>query len=170
MATNDKKAGRVVEIIGPVVDVQFAEHHQPTIYNALHITSDGSDGVSPVDIIVEVEQHLGEGRVRCVAMQPTEGLVRGMTAVDLGEPISVPVGRGTLGRVLNVLGDPVDKLGDVSYNKRYPIHRPAPSLEDQSTTLEMFETGIKVVDLMEPYLKGGKIGLFGGAGVGKTVL
>ena len=113
---------------------------------------------------------MGEGRVRCVAMKPTEGLVRGMKAEDLGEPISVPVGRGTLGRVLNVLGEPVDDLGPVKTEKRYPIHRPAPSLEDQSTTLEMFETGIKVVDLIEPYLKGGKIGLFGGAGVGKTVL
>ena len=113
---------------------------------------------------------MGEGRVRCVAMKPTEGLVRGMKAENLGEPISVPVGRATLGRVLNVLGEPVDNLGPVKTDKRYPIHRPAPSLEDQSTTLEMFETGIKVVDLIEPYLKGGKIGLFGGAGVGKTVL
>ena len=115
-------------------------------------------------------QHLGEGRVRTVAMKPTEGLVRGMKVMDLGEPISVPVGRATLGRVMNVLGEPVDNLGPVQTDKRYPIHRPAPSLEDQSTNLEMFETGIKVVDLIEPYLKGGKIGLFGGAGVGKTVL
>jgi F-type H+/Na+-transporting ATPase subunit beta len=170
MATENTKAGHVVEVIGPVVDVQFAEGELPPIYHAVQITSEGFDTSDPIDIVAEVEQHLGENRVRCVAMEPTEGLIRGMKAVDLGQEISVPVGRGTLGRVLNVLGDPVDKLGPVKYEKRYPIHRPAPSLVDQSTTLEMFETGIKVVDLIEPYLKGGKIGLFGGAGVGKTVL
>ena len=170
MANEQMKKGRVVEVIGPVVDVLFEEGHLPFIHNAVRITSEGFDVPDPLDIVAEVEQHMGEGRVRCVAMKPTEGLVRGMKAVDLGEPISVPVGRATLGRVLNVLGEPVDKLGDVKTEKRYPIHRPAPSLEDQSTTLEMFETGIKVVDLIEPYLKGGKIGLFGGAGVGKTVL
>ena len=170
MATENTKTGRVVEVIGPVVDIQFAEGHLPPIYNAVEITSEGFDTPDPLDIIVEVQQHLGEDRVRCVAMKPTEGLIRGMKAVDLGKEISVPVGRGTLGRVLNVLGEPVDKLGPVKFDKRYPIHRPAPSLADQSTTLEMFETGIKVVDLIEPYLKGGKIGLFGGAGVGKTVL
>ena len=125
---------------------------------------------APIDVTVEVEQHLGEGRVRTVALKPTEGIVRGMKAIDSGHAIQVPVGRATLGRVLNVLGDPVDNLGPVKTEKRYPIHRSAPSLEDQSTNLEMFETGIKVVDLVEPYLKGGKIGLFGGAGVGKTVL
>jgi F-type H+/Na+-transporting ATPase subunit beta len=170
MATDSTRIGRVVEIIGPVVDVQFQEHHLPEIYHAVRITSEGFDVPEPIDLICEVQQHLGEGRVRTVAMKPSEGLVRGMKAEDLGEPISVPVGRGTLGRVLNVLGEPVDNLGPVKYEKRYSIHRPAPSLEDQSTTLEMFETGIKVVDLIEPYLKGGKIGLFGGAGVGKTVL
>ncbi len=170
MATDKNKIGHVIEVIGPVVDVQFAEHHLPLIHNAIRIQSEGFDIPEPLDIIAEVEQHLGEGRVRCVAMKPSEGLVRGMTAEDLGEPISVPVGRGTLGRVLNVVGEPVDGLGPVKTDKRYPIHRAAPSLEDQSTTLEMFETGIKVVDLLEPYLKGGKIGLFGGAGVGKTVL
>ena len=127
-------------------------------------------GPEPIDVIAEVQQHLGEGRVRTVAMKPTEGMVRGMKALDPGGPITVPVGAATLGRVLNVLGEPVDNLGEVQAEKRYPIHRAAPSLEDQSTQLEMFETGIKVVDLMEPYLKGGKIGLFGGAGVGKTVL
>jgi F-type H+-transporting ATPase subunit beta len=162
--------GRVVQVIGPVVDVEFPEHHLPEIYNAVRITSEGFDVPEPLDIVAEVEQHLGEGRVRTVAMKPTEGVVRGMKAFDLGEGISVPVGRGTLGRVMNVLGEPVDNLGAVKYEKLYPIHRPAPSLEDQSTNLEMFETGIKVVDLLEPYLKGGKIGLFGGAGVGKTVL
>jgi F-type H+/Na+-transporting ATPase subunit beta len=170
MATENTKTGHVVEVIGPVVDVQFLEGELPPIYNAVRITSEGFDTSDPIDIIAEVEQHLGENRVRCVAMEPTEGLIRGMKAVDLGEEITVPVGRGTLGRVLNVLGDPVDKLGPVKFEKRYPIHRAAPSLIDQSTTLEMFETGIKVVDLIEPYLKGGKIGLFGGAGVGKTVL
>ena len=165
-----KFVGRVVQVIGPVVDVEFPEHHLPEIYNAVRITSEGFDVPEPLDIVAEVEQHLGEGRVRTVAMKPTEGVVRGMKTYDLGEPISVPVGRGTLGRVMNVLGEPVDNLGPVKYEKLYPIHRPAPSLEDQSTDLEMFETGIKVVDLLEPYLKGGKIGLFGGAGVGKTVL
>ncbi|MGB7752378.1 MAG: F0F1 ATP synthase subunit beta, partial [Candidatus Acidiferrales bacterium] len=159
MATNDLKTGHIVEVIGPVVDIQFEEGHLPFINNAVRITSEGFNNPEPLDIVAEVAQHLGEGRVRCVAMKPTEGLVRGMKALDLGEPISVPVGRGVLGRVLNVLGDPVDNLGPVKYEKRYPIHRPAPLLEDQSTTLEMFETGIKVVDLTEPYLKGGKIGL-----------
>jgi F-type H+/Na+-transporting ATPase subunit beta len=170
MASEGKKRGRVVEVIGPVVDVQFEEGQLPLIHNAVRIISEGFDVAEPIDLIAEVAQHLGESRVRCVAMKPTEGLVRGMKAEDLGEPITVPVGRGTLGRVMNVLGEPVDKLGPIQTDKRYPIHRPAPSLEDQSTTLEMFETGIKVVDLLEPYLKGGKIGLFGGAGVGKTVL
>src|SRR5271168_2621475 len=170
MTGDPKKTGHVVEVIGPVVDVLFAEHHLPLIHNAVRITSEGFNVPEPLDIVAEVEQHLGEGRVRCVAMKPTEGLVRGMNAVDLGEGISVPVGRETLGRILNVLGEPVDNLGPVNAKLRYPIHRPAPSLEDQSTNLEMFETGIKVVDLIEPYLKGGKIGLFGGAGVGKTVI
>ena len=170
MATDSTKIGRVTEVIGPVLDIEFEEGHLPQIYNAVRITSEGFDVPEPIDLVAEVEQHLGEGRVRCVAMKPTEGMVRGMKAEDLGGPISVPVGRGTLGRVMNVLGEPVDNLGPIQTDKRYPIHRPAPSLEDQSTTLEMFETGIKVVDLIEPYLKGGKIGLFGGAGVGKTVL
>jgi F-type H+/Na+-transporting ATPase subunit beta len=170
MANDQTRVGHVVEVIGPVVDVQFEEGHLPLIHNAVRITSEGFNVPEPLDIVAEVEQHLGEGRVRCVAMKPTEGMVRGMKAADLGQPIEVPVGRATLGRVLNVLGEPVDNIGDVKTEKRYPIHRAAPSLEDQSTTLEMFETGIKVVDLIEPYLKGGKIGLFGGAGVGKTVL
>jgi F-type H+-transporting ATPase subunit beta len=165
-----KNIGKVVQVIGPVVDVEFPAGHLPAIYNAIRITSEGFATNSPIDLICEVEQHLGEGRVRTVSMKPTEGIVRGMTVIDTGEGISVPVGRATLGRVMNVLGEPVDEMGPVNAEKRYPIHRPAPLLEDQSTTLEMFETGIKVVDLMEPYLKGGKIGLFGGAGVGKTVL
>jgi F-type H+/Na+-transporting ATPase subunit beta len=170
MAEKEQTLGHVVQVIGPVVDVQFPEHHLPHIYNAVRVVSEGFSVPEPIDIICEVQQHLGEGRVRTVALKPSEGLVRGMKAYDTGSAISVPVGRATLGRVLNVLGEPVDGLGPVKADKFYPIHRPAPSLIDQSTNLEMFETGIKVVDLIEPFLKGGKIGLFGGAGVGKTVL
>ncbi|HJO39677.1 MAG: F0F1 ATP synthase subunit beta [Vicinamibacterales bacterium] len=168
----EQKNGKVVQIIGPVVDVEFESGHLPAIYNALRIKSDGQgSGETEVDVIAEVEQHLGENRVRAVAMKPTDGMQRGMTALDLGEPISVPVGPKTLGRVLNVLGDPVDFPDrPVEAVERWPIHRPAPTLEDQSTELQMFETGIKVIDLLEPYLRGGKIGLFGGAGVGKTVI
>ncbi|HYP54357.1 MAG TPA: F0F1 ATP synthase subunit beta, partial [Pyrinomonadaceae bacterium] len=162
--------GRVVQIIGPVIDVEFDEKHLPPIYSALRIVSEGFDVPTPVDIICEVEQHLGEGRVRTVAMKPTEGVVRGMMAIDTGGPITVPVGEGTLGRVMNVIGEPVDNLGPVKATERYPIHRHAPTLDEQSTELEMFETGIKVIDLIQPFLRGGKIGLFGGAGVGKTVL
>src|SRR5215471_12995824 len=162
--------GKVIQIIGPVVDVEFDEASLPQIYQAIRITSEGFDVPEPIDIIVEVEQHLGEGRARCVAMEPTEGLVRGMKAIDVGHPIEVPVGPATLGRVLNVIGQPVDKLGPVKADHRYPIHRHAPAFEDQATELEMFVTGIKVVDLLQPFLRGGKIGLFGGAGVGKTVL
>ena len=171
--TAEKKGanvGHVAQVIGPVVDVQFEEGHLPEIYNAVRITSEGFEVPEPIDIVTEVQQHLGEGRVRAVALKPTEGLVRGMKAVDTGAGISVPVGRGTLGRILNVLGEPVDNLGPVEVKEHWAIHRPAPALDQQSTSLEMFETGIKVVDLIEPYLKGGKIGLFGGAGVGKTVL
>ncbi len=162
--------GRVVQIIGPVVDVEFPEGHLPPIYNAVHIVDTGEKGEVPIDVTAEVAQHLGESRVRCVALQPTDGMVRGMLAKDLGAPISVPVGRHTLGRVLNVLGEPVDEKGEVKADMRLPIHRDPPSLDEQSTEIEMFETGIKVVDLLEPYSKGGKTGLFGGAGVGKTVL
>jgi F-type H+-transporting ATPase subunit beta len=163
------KVGKVVQIIGPVVDIEFADGHLPAIYNALRIT--GKAGDVEVDVIVEVEQHLGENRVRTVAMKPTDGLQRGMTATDQGGPISMPVGPETLGRVLNVLGEPVDFPDrPVKSELRWPIHREAPKLEEQSTELKMFETGIKVVDLLEPYLTGGKIGLFGGAGVGKTVI
>ncbi len=170
MAEKVAAVGRVVQVIGPVLDIEFEAGHLPAIYNAVRITSEGFNIPEPLDVTVEVQQHLGEGRVRAVAMEPTEGMVRGMKAFDTGEGITVPVGRPTLGRVMNVLGKPVDQLGPIVSDKHYPIHRPAPKLEDQSTTLEMFETGIKVVDLIEPYLKGGKIGLFGGAGVGKTVL
>jgi F-type H+/Na+-transporting ATPase subunit beta len=171
--TNENKSrrvGRVAAIIGPVVDVEFKDMELPEIYNAIRITSEGIETPMPVDIIVEVEQHIGEDKVRCVAMNSTDGLARGMKAVDLEGPIEVPVGEETLGRVLNVLGQPVDHLGPVNAKKKYPIHRLPPPLEDQSTQLEMFETGIKVIDLIQPFLKGGKIGLFGGAGVGKTVI
>ncbi len=163
-------AGKVVQVIGPVVDVEFPEGHIPEIYNAVHITSTGFSTSVPIDVTAEVAQHLGDNKVRCVAMEPTDGMVRGMEALDAGESISVPVGKETLGRIMNVLGKPSDELGPINTKERFPIHRPAPPFEDQATSLEMFETGIKVVDLLEPYLKGGKTGLFGGAGVGKTVL
>ena len=163
------RIGRVTQISGPAVDVQFVEGAMPPIYQALKVVSDGFNVPNPVDVIMEVQQHLGEGRVRCVAMEATEGMVRGMKAIDQGGPISVPVGRGTLGRVMNVIGQPVDQLGPIQHTRTMPIHRPAPLFEDQATTAEMFETGVKVVDLIQPFLKGGKIGLFGGAGVGKTV-
>jgi F-type H+/Na+-transporting ATPase subunit beta len=168
-ATADIKTGKVIQVIGPVIDVEF-EGYMPAIYNALRIVATLPTG-EKVDIVTEVEQHLGEGRVRTVAMKPTDGLQRGMDVTDTGAPISVPVGPATLGRVLNVLGEPVDYPDQpVQAKEHWPIHRPAPTLEQQSTELKMFETGIKVIDLLEPYLQGGKIGLFGGAGVGKTVI
>jgi F-type H+-transporting ATPase subunit beta len=162
--------GRVIQVSGPAVDVQFDEATMPPIYQALRVVSDGFTVPMPINVILEVQQHLGEGRVRCVAMEATEGMVRGMKAIDQGGPISVPVGTATLGRVLNVIGEPVDALGPVNAKKRMPIHRPAPAFDEQSTREEMFETGVKVIDLIQPFLKGGKIGLFGGAGVGKTVV
>src|SRR5215813_7457413 len=170
MAEKKTGVGRVVQVIGPVLDIQFEEGHLPAIYNAVRVTSDGYNLPEPLDVTAEVQQHLGEGRVRAVAMEPTEGMVRGMKAVDSGDSIKVPVGRATLGRVINVIGKPVDQMGPINAKTFYPIHRPAPTVEQQDTTMSMLETGIKVVDLMEPYVKGGKIGLFGGAGVGKTVL
>jgi F-type H+-transporting ATPase subunit beta len=162
--------GHVIQVAGPAVDVQFAEGEVPMIQTALRITSEGFKVPTPIDIIVEVAQHIGEGRVRTIAMQPTDGLVRGMKALSLGRPIEVPVGPEVLGRVINVVGQPVDRMGPVSTAKSMPIHRSAPGFDEQSTELQMFETGIKVIDLIEPYLRGGKIGLFGGAGVGKTVI
>ncbi|MCX6618212.1 MAG: F0F1 ATP synthase subunit beta, partial [Acidobacteria bacterium] len=167
---DNKNIGKVIQVAGPAVDVQFGEEHLPPIYNAIHVTSEGFDVPAPVDVILEVQQHIGEGRVRTVAMQPTDGMVRGMKAADTGGPITVPVGRPTLGRVMNVIGRPVDNMGPLESETRYSIHRPAPDFEQQSVTQEMFETGIKVIDLVQPFLKGGKIGLFGGAGVGKTVI
>ncbi len=168
--TGETVIGKVVQVAGPAVDCEFPEGQIPLVHTAIRITSEGFDVPNPIDIICEAQQHIGEGRVRTVALQPTEGLVRGMKAISLGVPVMVPVGKETLGRVLNVIGEPVDQMGPVKTSLRYPIHRPAPSLEEQSTQLEMFETGIKVIDLLEPYLRGGKIGLFGGAGVGKTVI
>src|ERR1019366_6083908 len=162
--------GRVVQIIGPVVDVEFPVGMLPTIFNAVHITDEEGLSTEKIDIITEVAQHLGENRVRCISMKPADGLVRGMKAVDLGAPISIPVGPQTLGRILNVIGEPVDEMGPVVTAEKWPIHREPPPYEDQSTSVEMFETGIKVIDLLEPYTRGGKTGLFGGAGVGKTVL
>jgi len=164
------KIGKVVEIIGPVVVAAFEENELPPIYNALRVVSDGFDVPEPINVIVEVEQQVGESRVKCVAMSPTDGMVRGMKVIDSGQPIMTPVGKATLGRVMNVIGEPVDNLGPINSDISFPIHRHAPSLEDQNTESEMFETGLKVVDLLEPYVKGGKTGLFGGAGVGKTVI
>src|SRR5580765_3737182 len=164
------KFGKIVQVIGPVLDVEFEAGHLPAIYNALRIHTNTKE-TGEIDIIAEVEQHLGENRVRSVAMKATDGVQRGMLAEDLGEAISVPVGPETLGRVLNVLGEPVDFPDrPVASKTRWPIHRPPPTLVDQSTDLKMFETGITVIDLLEPYLQGGQIGLFGGAGVGKTVV
>ena len=162
--------GKVSQIIGPAVDVEFAEGKQPEIHTAIHITSEGFNVPSPMSVIAEVQQHLGEGRVRCISMQPTDGMVRGMPATDMGGPITIPVGRGALGRVMNVIGEPVDQMGPIEAKRRDPIHKLAPAFTEQNTQMEMFETGIKVIDLIEPYLRGGKIGLFGGAGVGKTVV
>jgi F-type H+-transporting ATPase subunit beta len=164
--------GKIVQVIGPVVDVEFETGKLPPIYNALLV-----QGIENKDVFaysqkltLEVAQHLGESHIRAIAMAATEGLSRGMSVMDTGAPITVPVGKETLGRILNIVGEPVDKGGPIQAKKTYPIHRPAPPFDQQSTKVEMFETGIKVVDLLEPYTKGGKTGLFGGAGVGKTVL
>ncbi len=159
------KVGKVLRVIGPVVDVEYFTEELPAIYNAIRI--DKKDGTK---LIVEVAQYLGNNVVRCVATSSTDGLVRGMDAVDTGEPITMPVGRETLGRVFNLLGEPIDKLGECQAKKRYPIHRHPPPFEEQVPSTQVFETGLKVIDLLEPYAKGGKVGLFGGAGVGKTVL
>jgi len=165
-----KTIGKVIQVAGPAVDLQFPEGQIPVIYTAIRITSEGYKVPNPIDIIVEVAQHIGEGRVRTIALKPTDGLVRGMKAQSLGIPVTIPVGKETLGRVMNVIGEPVDYRGPINAAKFLPIHRLAPDFEEQSTELQMFETGIKVIDLLEPFLRGGKIGLFGGAGVGKTVI
>jgi F-type H+-transporting ATPase subunit beta len=163
------QVGKIVQVIGPVVDVEFGGGELPPIFGAVKITNPRIDEREE-NLIVEVAQHLGDEVLRCVAMDTTDGLVRGMKATYYGEQITIPVGRETLGRILNVVGEPVDEMGPVITKMRYPIHRPAPEFSEQSTQMEPFETGIKVVDLLAPYLKGGKIGLFGGAGVGKTVV
>lgn len=160
----ERNVGKIVQVIGPVVDIRFHEDNLPRLLNAIEIQNKGER------LVVEVAQHIGDDIVRCIAMSSTDGLVRGMDAVDTGRPITVPVGRETLGRLFNVLGENIDGKEQVKTEKMFPIHRPAPSFEEQATTQEMFETGIKVIDLIAPYVKGGKIGLFGGAGVGKTVL
>ncbi len=168
-SANPQNLGRIKQVIGPIVDVEFESGRLPSIYHAVKVANASiNDGAW--NLTLEVAQHLGENTVRCVAMDSTDGLVRGQQALDMGDQISVPVGRETLGRIMNVVGEPVDEMGPVTTKKKYPIHRPAPAFKDQSTTVQPFFTGIKVVDLLAPYARGGKIGLFGGAGVGKTVL
>jgi len=168
MSASSGNVGKIVQVIGAVLDVEFPEGKLPSILNALEIKNSNNEYAT--DLVVEVAQHLGDNVVRCIAMDSTDGLVRGMAAVDTGAPISVPVGKGSLGRILNVVGRPVDEMGPVDAAATWPIHRPAPSFVDQSTSIELLETGIKVVDLLIPFPKGGKMGLFGGAGVGKTVI
>ncbi|RLB59849.1 MAG: F0F1 ATP synthase subunit beta [Deltaproteobacteria bacterium] len=162
-------AGKVLQVIGPVVDVGFPPGQVPSIYTALKVSNPAIND-QEWNLVLEVAQHLGESLARCIAMDSTDGLVRGMPVMNTGNPIQIPVGRQTLGRILNVIGEPVDEAGPVKAEKFYPIHRPPPSFLEQSVATEAFETGVKVIDLLEPYLKGGKIGLFGGAGVGKTVI
>lgn len=166
MASNE---GVVVQVIGPVVDIDFEDGNLPKIFNAIHIPRTNIEGIEEV-LIVEAQQHMGENRVRAISMDSTDGLVRGMKAIDTGAPITVPVGPNTLGRLINVVGKGIDGLGEIKSEKQYAIHRHAPKFENLSTRQEIFETGIKVIDLIEPYSKGGKTGLFGGAGVGKTVI
>src|SRR5512147_2208494 len=168
-STQSVQSGKVTQVIGPVVDVEFPPGALPDIYTALAITNPGIDAQAD-NLVIEVAQHLGENTARCVAMDSTDGLVRGMAVKSTGAPISMPVGKEVLGRILNVIGDPVDERGDVKATRKMPIHRAAPTLVEQNVKIEAFETGIKVLDLLAPYLRGGKIGLFGGAGVGKTVL
>ena len=162
------RTGKVVRVVGPAIDVEFGEGDLPPIYQALHI-KDSETGTEDVDVIVEVAQHLGENQVRCVAMSTTDGMIRGMEAVDTGGPITTPVGDATLGRILNVIGEPIDNAGPVEADERWAIHRHAPGFDEQLTETQQFETGIKVIDLLVPFKRGGKIGFFGGAGVGKTV-
>jgi F-type H+-transporting ATPase subunit beta len=161
--------GKIVQVIGPVIDIEFPRGQLPLIFNAVKITNPRIND-KELNLVAEVAQHIGENTVRCIAMDTTDGLIRGMPAVDTEAPISIPVGREVLGRILNVIGEPVDEGGPVKAKQRYPIHRPAPTFVDQSVNIEPLETGIKVIDLLEPYPRGGKVGLFGGAGVGKTVI
>ncbi len=169
METTDNKIGKVVQVMGPVVDVEFKEEELPPIFTALKITNPLLND-NKWNLVLEVAQQLGGRRVRCVAMDSTDGIKRGEDALNTGEGISIPVGKEALGRLINVVGEPIDEFGPIEAKERWPIHRPAPKFVEQSTKLEVFETGIKVIDLLAPFLKGGKIGLFGGAGVGKTVL
>ncbi len=165
--------GKIVQITGPVVDIEFPPDQLPEIYNAVEVKTEGTLATASIgrdSIVLEVQQHLGNDWVRAVAMTSTDGLRRGMDATDTGRPITVPVGPATLGRIFNVIGDPIDEKGPVETDTYYPIHRPSPSFEDQATEAQMFETGIKVIDLIAPFAKGGKVGVFGGAGVGKTVI
>lgn len=168
MSTETMKIGHITQVIGSTFDVEFTEGHLPPIYNAITIKSDRND--LHLSLVGEVQQHLGGSRVRCVALGTTDGLIRGMECVDTGAPVSVPVGEETLGRVFNLLGEPIDNRGPVKTKKRMPIHREAPALNALSTKTEIFETGIKVIDLLTPFVRGGKAGLFGGAGLGKTVI
>ncbi len=161
--------GRVVQVMGPVVDAEFPPGSLPELYTALRLTNPGIDD-REFNLVIEVAMHLGENTVRCIAMDTTDGLVRSQPVKNTGEPIRVPVGPATLGRIMNVIGEPVDERGPIESETHYPIHRPPPEFTQQSTTVELLETGIKVVDLIAPYPKGGKVGLFGGAGVGKTVV
>ncbi|GMU61904.1 MAG: ATP synthase subunit beta [Myxococcaceae bacterium] len=169
MSASVTSSGRITQILGPVVDVEFPPGGLPEVYTALKVTNPAISGQAD-NLIIEVAQHLGENSVRCIAMDTTDGLSRGMPVKNTGAPIQVPVGKATLGRILNVVGQPVDEMGDIASDKHYPIHRPVPGFTEQSTKVQMFETGIKVIDLLCPFTRGGKIGLFGGAGVGKTVL
>ena len=170
MATNGSgNVGQITQVIGPVLDVEFESGDLPQIFNALTVSNPAIDDRAD-NLVVEVAQHLGERTVRCIAMDSTDGLVRGMSVRDSGGPITIPVGDGTLGRIINVIGEPVDEAGPVPFTKRYPIHREPPTFVEQETEVQALETGIKVVDLLAPYARGGKVGLFGGAGVGKTVI
>ncbi|NQT39189.1 MAG: F0F1 ATP synthase subunit beta, partial [Planctomycetes bacterium] len=167
-AAKENSNGWVTQIIGSTFDAEFPEACLPAIYNAVKITAEHK-GVK-IDLTGEVQQHLGGSRVRCVALGSTDGMVRGMACVDTGSPVTVPVGKATLGRVFNLIGEPVDDRGPVSAEERWPIHRDSPAVTELSTTVELFETGIKVIDLLTPFVRGGKAGLFGGAGLGKTVI
>ncbi|MDR3181686.1 MAG: F0F1 ATP synthase subunit beta, partial [Planctomycetaceae bacterium] len=168
MVTAEKNIGRITQVIGSTFDAEFAEDHLPAIYNAVRIDSEQKGLV--IHLVGEIQQHLGGGKVRCVALGTTDGLVRGMDCLDTGAPVSVPVGKETLGRVFNLLGEPVDKKGPVNATEYRPIHRDAPVITELATKTEVFPTGIKVIDLLTPFVRGGKAGLFGGAGLGKTVI
>src|SRR5437660_5495683 len=168
IAATDQKIGRIVQVIGSTFDAEFEEGHLPEIYNAL--TVDSEHGGVHIRLTGEVQQHLGGNRIRCVALGSTDGLVRGTEVTDTGSPVAVPVGKETLGRVFNLLGDPIDGRGPVQAAERRPIHRPPPPLSELSPKSEVFETGIKVIDLLTPLVRGGKAGLFGGAGPGKTLI